>query len=61
MAMQWAPGPFHLKCKMRVFLPLEVVLALVVQLVGVSEYGHYTAQALESLLHPVATNKAFSF
>ena len=49
MATQWAPGPLHSKVKIRVFLLQEVLFALVVHSVGVSEYGHYTAQAQESL------------
>ena len=32
--------------------------AFVVHSVGVSEYGHYTTQAQESLLNSGATNKA---
>ena len=32
---------------------------LVVHSVGVSEYGHYTAQAEESVLNYKALNKAF--
>ena len=32
---------------------------LVVHSVGVSEYGHYTAQAEESVLNSEALNKAF--
>jgi len=32
---------------------------LVVHSVGVSEYGHYTAQAEESVLNSGALNKAF--
>ena len=43
MATQWAPGPFHSKGKIRVFLLQEVLFALFVHSVGVSEYGHYTA------------------
>ena len=58
MATQWAPGPLHLKGKIRVFLVQEVLFAVVVRSVGVSEYGHYTAQAQESLLNSGATNKA---
>ena len=57
MATQWAPGPLHSKGKIRVFLLQEVLFALVVHSVGVSEYGHYTAQAQESLLNSGATNK----
>ena len=39
----------HLKGKIRVFLLQEVLFAIVVCSVGVSKYGHYTAQAQESL------------
>ena len=56
MATQWAP--LHSKGKSRVFLLQEVLFALVVHSVGVSEYGNYTAQAQESLLNSGATNKA---
>ena len=59
MATQWTPGPFHSKGKIRVFLPQEVLFALVVQSVAVSEYGHYTAQAKENPLDSEATNDAF--
>ena len=45
--------------KIRVFLLQEVLFALVVRAVGVCEYGHYTAQAQESLLDSGATNKTF--
>ena len=58
MATQWAPGPLHSKGKVRVFLLQEVLFALVVHSVDVSEYGHYKAQAQESLLDCGATNKA---
>jgi len=58
MATQWAPGPLHSKGKIRVFLLQEVLFAIVVCSVGVSEYGHNTAQAQESLLNSGATNKA---
>ena len=58
MATQWAPGPLHSKGKIRVFLLQEVLFALVVHSVGVSEYGHYTAQAQESVFNSGATNKA---
>ena len=58
MATQWAPGPLHSKGKIRVFLLQEVLFAIVVRSVGVSEYGHYTAQAQESLLNSGSTNKA---
>ena len=56
MATQCTPGPLHSKGKIRVFL-LQEVFALDVHSVGVSEYGHYKAQAQESLLNPEATNK----
>ena len=58
MATQLAPGPLHSKWKILVFLLQEVLFALVVHSVGVSEYGHYKAQAQESLLKSGATNKA---
>ena len=58
MATQWAAGPLHSKGKIRVFLLQEVLFALVVHSVGVSEYGHYKAQAQESLLISGETNKA---
>ena len=51
------PSPF--KGKIRVFLLQEVLFALVVHSVGVSEYGHYTAQGQESPLDSGATNEAF--
>jgi len=51
------PSPF--KRKVRVFLLQEVLFALVVHSVGMSEYGHYTAQARETVLNSGATNKAF--
>ena len=44
MATQCAPGHLHSEGKIRVF-------AVVVHSVGVCEYGHYTAQVQESLLH----------
>ena len=59
MATQWAPGPLHSKGKMRVFLHQEVLFSLIVHSVGVSEYGHYTAQAQGSPLDSEATNNAF--
>ena len=34
-----------------------MLFALVVNSVGVNEYGHYTAQAQESLLNSGVTNK----
>ena len=43
------PSPF--KEEIRVFLHQEVLFDLVVHSVGVSEYGHYTAQAEESVLN----------
>jgi len=58
MATRGAPGPLHSKGKIRVFLLKEVSFALVVHSVGLSEYGHYTAQAQESLFNSRATNKA---
>ena len=60
MASQWAPGPLHSKGKIRVFLLQEVLFALVIHSVGVSEYGHYTVQLQESQLDSGATTK-FSF
>ena len=59
MATKWAPGTLHLKSNIRVFLLQEVLLALVVNAVGVSEYGQYTAQKQESLLDSGETNMAF--
>jgi len=56
MATQWASGPLHSMVKIRVFLLQEGLFALIVHSVGVSEYGHYSAQ--ESLLNSGATNKA---
>ena len=53
---QWAPGPLHSKGKIRVFLLQEELFALVFHSLGVSEYGRYTAQAQESLLHSGATS-----
>ena len=50
--------PSPLKGESRVFLLQEVLFALVVHSVGVSEYGNYTAQTQESLLNSGATNKA---
>ena len=58
MATKWAPGPFYSKGKIRVFLLQEVLFAILVHSVGVSENGHYTTQARESLLDSGATNKA---
>ena len=50
MAKQWTPGSLHSKGKIGVFLLQEVLFALFVHSLGVSEYGHYTAQAQESPL-----------
>ena len=58
MATVWAPGFLISKWKMRVFLLQEELFALVVYSVGVSENGHYKAQAQGSLLNFGATNKA---
>ena len=58
MATQWVPGPLHSKGKIRVFLLQEVLFAPVVQSVGMREYGHYTAQAQESVLNSGAKNNA---
>ena len=49
----------HSKGKIGVLILQEVLFALVVHSVGVSEYGHYKAQARESPLDSGATNKAF--
>ena len=59
MAIQWFPGPPHSKGKIRVFLLQEVLFARVAHSVGVSKYGHHTAQARESPLDSGVTNKAF--
>ena len=59
MATQWAPGLLHSKRKIRVFLHQEVLFHLVVHSVGVTEYGHYTAQAEESVLTFGALKRAF--
>ena len=59
MATQWAPGPLHSKGIVRVFVLREMLFALVVHSVGVSEYGHYKAPAQESPLESRATNKSF--
>ena len=59
MATEWVPSPLHSKGKLRVFLLQEVLFALSVHSVGVSEYGYYTAHAQESPLDFGATNKAF--
>ena len=58
MATEWTPGSVHSKWEIRVFLLQEVLFALVVHSVGVSEYGLYKAQAQERLLNSGATNKA---
>ena len=58
MATEWAPGSLHSKWKIRAFFLQEVLFALVVHSVGASEYGHYKAEAQESLLNSGATNKA---
>ena len=57
MATQWPLGPLHPKGKIRVSLLQEVLYALDVHSLGVGKYGHYTAQAQESLLDSGATNK----
>ena len=49
----------HSKGKIGVLILQEVLFALVVHSVGVSEYGHYKAQAEESVLNSGATNNAF--
>ena len=59
MATQWVGGPLYSKGKIRVFLLQKVLFALVVQSVGMGEYGLYTAQAQESSLDSRATNNAF--
>ena len=48
----------HSKGKITVFLLQEVLFALVVQSVGVSEYGNYKAEAQGRLLNSGAKNKA---
>ena len=58
MATEWAPDSLHSKWKIRVFLLQEVLFALVIHSVAVSEYGHCKAQAQERLLNSGATNKA---
>ena len=57
METQWAPGPLHSKGIIRVFVLREMLFALIVHSVGVSEFGHYKAQARESPLESGATNK----
>ena len=59
MATQWAPDTIHTKGKITVLLHQEVLFALIVHSVGVSECGHYTAQAQEIPLTSGATSKAF--
>jgi len=59
MATQCVPGLLYSKGKIRVFLLQEVLFSRVVHSVGVSKYGHHTAQAQESPLVSGATNKAF--
>jgi len=59
METEWAPCPLHLKGKIRVFLLQEVLLALDVYAVGVSEYGHWTARTQESTLDSGETNETF--
>ena len=53
------PSPF--KGKIRVFLLQEVLFAIVVRSVGVNEYGHYTAQAQESMFTLEQQIRQFSF
>ena len=57
MATQWGPGSLHPKCKIRASLLQEVFFIFV----GVSDNGHYTARAQESLLDSGATLRHFSF
>ena len=59
MATQWVPGSLHSKGKIRIFLLQEVLFAPVVHSVGMMEYGHYIAQAQESVLNSGAKNNAF--
>ena len=54
--MGFRPSPF--KGENQSFPPSRSVVALVVHSVGMSKYGHCTAQAQESLLNFGATNKA---
>ena len=54
MATQWAPGPLHSKRNKK------VLFDLVVHSVGVSGYGHYTAQVEESVFTSGELNEAFS-
>ena len=60
MAAQWAPGPLQSKVKIRVFLLQEVLFALVVHSVGVSDFEHYTAQAQQDLLGLIYTVRFWS-
>ena len=46
---QWAPGPLHSTGKIRVLFVILSVICYCCLFSGVSEYGHYTAQAQESL------------
>ena len=55
MATEWVPG--HSKRKIRVFLLQDLLFAVVVHSVGLSEYGYYKAQAQERLLNSGATNR----
>ena len=52
------PSPFKEENQSSI-LNQEVLFDLVVDSVGVSEYGHYTAQAEGSVLNSGALNKAF--
>jgi len=58
MATKWAPGPLYSKEKIRVFLLQEMLFAIIVRSVDVSEYRNYTAQAQDSLLNSGTINKA---
>ena len=57
MATQWAPGPLHPNGKSRVSLVQEVLFAIDVHSVGVSEYGHYTEQVIYSFNDNVDTQQ----
>ena len=57
MATQWAAGPLHPNGKIRVSLVREVLFAIVVHSVGVSEYGHYTEQVIYSFNDNVDTQQ----
>ena len=59
MARQCALGPLHPNGQVRVPLLQEMLFPLDGNSVGVSEYGHFTAQAQESLSDSGAINKAF--